>query len=229
MKLDKRRFFNATLPSFSMERKPGIKLVVFDMDGTLVYHTTSMIQLTRFMHDSDIMEIIEHKYRNSILSYREVVDISAVLLKGLSLLDGQKVYRKISKISNIKQVVEKLHSAGIPCILLTNGPSFMAEFFKQEFNFDSVSGTGIQFKRGKCTGKVKRYFEGKAEFVKNYCKKHHIPLSSVIAIGDSISDAELFGVLGKSIAINYDHNLEGKASYYLKTKDLRQVLQFILQ
>jgi phosphoserine phosphatase len=206
-----------------------IKLVVFDMDGTLIYHTSSMIQLTKFMHDSDIMEIIEHKYRNSILSYREVVDISAVLLRDLSLVDAQKVYQKISKIHNIRAVIEELHSKGIPCILLTNGPKFMADFFQQEFQFDAVGGTQIEFKKGKCTGKVKRYFEGKVEFVKNYCKSNHLSMKDVIAIGDSISDQALFDVLGKSIAINYDHNLEGKASYYLKTQDLRKVLPYIFQ
>ena len=47
-----------------------------------------------------------------------------------------------------------------------------------------------------------------------------------IAVGDSTSDVDIFKFVGKSIAINYSRALSGKASVYIKTEDLKDIIPF---
>jgi len=54
-------------------------------------------------------------------------------------------------------------------------------------------------------------------------------MEHTIAIGDSLTDVNAFQSVGRSIAINYDSNLDNKASFYLNTDSLLNILEFFIK
>ena len=65
---------------------------------------------------------------------------------------------------------------------------------------------------------------GKIACLEDYCAKQKIEPTECIAVGDGASDMPLFAHCRASIAVNYAPAVLGKATHYLKTDDMADVL-----
>ena len=61
----------------------------------------------------------------------------------------------------------------------------------------------------------------------DFCAKNNFRMDHCIAIGNSGSDIDVFNNCSKSIAINYSDALIGKASEYINTDDLSDIIDII--
>jgi len=79
---------------------------------------------------------------------------------------------------------------------------------------------------GRFTGEITTHLgdTGKLNILVDFCRRHGIGLNQCVAIGDSESDIEVFENCGRSIAINHSEALEGKASEYILTDDLSDII-----
>jgi phosphoserine phosphatase len=121
-----------------------VKLVVFDLDQTLIYDIDS-VMLPCIIHDKcyEANEIDKKEIDGSI-HWIEADHLKAVLLKGLSInLLKENLIKVIKPIRNIKTTIDKLHDYGIKCILITAGPiqvaKIVSEYWGIDYYFGSVS------------------------------------------------------------------------------------------
>lgn len=204
-----------------------IETVCFDMDGTLIRNTDSVRYLCMLNNNLEELEKIECLQNEGSITWIESDYLKAKLIKGLELKEVKNQYKNhIQYIKNIKQVLLCLKEKRIISALITAGPIQVAEILGTEFGFDSVYGSEYEVKNDKFTGGIATHLgnEGKLNCLKELCAMNSIGLDHCVAIGDSESDIVIFRNCGRSIAINYSDTLKGKASEYIITNDLADIM-----
>lgn len=206
------------------------KLVCFDLDDTLIRDIHSVMYLC--VLNNKIEEIIEIEKReaNGEFAWIEADYYKAKLAQGLDIEKISAEFNHILKpIDNILNVIAELQKLGFKCILVTAGPKQVAEAACNIWGLDGYYGSDYEVIDGKFTGRIINHIgdKGKISCLKEYCDKYEINPNNCIAIGDGTSDIPLFEYCGCSIAINYSKVTIGKATHYIKTDDLSDILNFI--
>lgn len=207
----------------------GFCLACFDMDGTLIRNTNSVRYLCCLNGKEDEVLEIEKREGRKEISWIDADYLKAKLLEGLEIKYVKEEFdKRIELISGIDQVMRYIKSKDIKTILVTSGPIQVANILGEKYGFDEIYGSIYEVKNGCFTGKIIKHLgdRGKLKSLLSFCKKHQIDLQKCIAIGDSDSDIEIFRKCGKSIAINYSDVLIGKASVYIKTDNLEDILKY---
>ncbi len=207
-----------------------IKAVSFDMDGTLIRNTDSVRYLCMLNNKLKELEGIQGRENDGSISWIEADYLKAKLIKGLELEAIKDNFAKIIQlIQNIDKVLSFLKQRQIGSVLITAGPTQVADILGKKFGFDNVYGSEYEVKNHKFTGKIITHLgdDGKLNCLTDYCIKSGISLEHCVAVGDSESDIAIFGKCGRSIAINYSDALTGKASEYIITDDLFEVTDIL--
>ena len=208
-----------------------IKLVCFDLDDTLTRDIHSVMFLCMLNGNYEQLLEIEKREMNDEFNWIEADYHKAALLKGLDESEISKKFDDILKpLKNISSVVNALHQNEIQSILITAGPTQVAKAAKEKWGFDDYYGSNYETENGIFTGKILEHLgdAGKVACLKNYCAKHNIHSSECIAVGDGASDIPLFEYCRASIAINYSPSVKGKATNYLQTDDLFDIMRYIV-
>lgn len=206
------------------------KIACFDMDGTLILNTNSVEYLCTINNKKYQFGIIDREGIEKGLSWIETDYIKAELMRGLSVEKISYLFDKyIVLIQGIEETVAYLKEKGFKVILVTSGPTVVAELVAKRYGFDMYFGSEYEVKDGLMTGKIIKHTGkfGKLSCLTEYCKEIGSSYDKCIAIGDGFSDIDLFEKCGKSVAINYEPCVEGKAGCYIKTGDLKDIIKFI--
>ncbi|WP_432662986.1 HAD family phosphatase [Wukongibacter baidiensis] len=207
------------------------KIACFDMDGTLITNTNSVEYLCILNGKEREVKEIESKEEKDEISWIDADYLKAKLFTGLEVKKVEEEFEKhIRLIDNIGEVIEDLKKHDIKSILVTAGPIQVAEVLGRKFKFDKIYGSLYGIENRCFTGEILKHLgdSGKLESLTDYCSENKVTLDEVIAIGDSASDIKVFEKCAKSIAINYSYKLEGKASVYLRTDNLEDILEHIV-
>ena len=204
-----------------------IEAVCFDMDGTLIRNIDSVRYLCMLNDKLDELEEIEQREVDGSISWIESDYLKAELIEGLELAKAEDEFKHhIRLIENIDQVLSFLTKKRILSALITAGPIQVANILGAEFGFDCVFGSEYEVRDYKFTGKITSHpgNEGKLGCLEALCTTNGIRLNHCVAIGDSESDLVLFENCGRSIAVNYSDAVRGKASEYIITENLSDLV-----
>lgn len=208
----------------------GIKLVCFDLDGTLIREIHSVMLPCILNGKEKEHSIIQAQEESGLIDYITADYRRAELLSGLNVIDIRKHFLKVVKpLENIFDTVTSLHIQGIKCLLITVGPIQVANVVSDIYGFDGYYGSNYEVKNGRFTGKIIEYIraENKVNCLDNYCKKYNINPAECIAIGDGSTDIPVFRYCGKSIAINASDEAKEIATYSVDTNNLSDVINYI--
>ena len=205
------------------------RVVAFDLDGTLLRGTTVSLRLAEWTGTAEAHRDLETRFSAGEISNAVIADTSGAWLADRALTDAATVLDDGPWIDGIGETVDALHADGAEVLLATITWRFAAECLAERFGFDAVSGTEMEVRDGRLTGKVSRQFDewDKLAFVEGYCRERGVPLSETAAVGDSRSDVPLFGRVGFAIALNATDDARRAASVALDTEDLRDVLSLL--
>jgi len=80
------------------------------------------------------------------------------------------------------------------------------------------------------TGNILKHIgsSGKVESLEHYCQKFDCLPSECVAVGDGLSDYDIFNAVGCSIAINADEKLTNIADHSINTDNIMDIINFIL-
>lgn len=207
------------------------KLVCFDLDDTLIQHIHSVMLPCILNGKEKQHAIIQEQEENGEIDYIAADYKRAELLTGLRESTIKERLLEIAKpIENIAHVISALHEKNILSIVVTVGTKQVAKVVHDIWGFDGYYGSDYEVVNGIFTGKIKSYISAdkKIDCLKDFCKKNNIECKDCVAVGDGITDIPIFEFCGKSIAINYSPSIIGKATYYLKTQDLSDILNYII-
>ena len=169
-----------------------IRLVVFDMNGTLASKHTNLALAAANGRVEEAEEILRMR-ENGMIAMGDIP--STRLLRGLSVEKAKEVVDSIPPVENCKELITELHKRGIVCAIVTSGYTLAAESFAKRLNIDHVIANELIIQNGKLTGKLIKTIstqEDKVKTVLKLCKKLSLKPEEVAVIGDSLSDVKLF-------------------------------------
>ena len=207
----------------------GFSLCCFDLDGTLVTTTTVSLHLAEWVGQGELLVDLERRYASGEISNMEVADQHAGLLRGRTVTECWEQLETLPTIKGIAETVGWMRTHSIHPLLATVTWSLAADFFKEAYGFEAVTGCRMSESNGVLQGTIEQHIEAadKVEFVRAFAKERGFGLERCVAIGDSRSDIPLFEAVGMSIALNATPDAQEKATISLDTDDLRDVIPLI--
>jgi len=207
------------------------RLVVSDLDGTLVTGTTALNHLGAWIGHEAIVDGLEDKFARGEVSDREVAEGYAPFYEGVALADAVEVMSRIPSIDDIGLGVAMLRQRTVEAFLATVSWSFAAQALADLWGFTQVCGADLELDgaSGLFTGRVARHFEpeDKVAYVAEHCRRAGIGMDQVVAIGDGRSDLPLFRAVGFSVALNALSEARAAASVSVEEASFLAALQAV--
>lgn len=210
-------------------KKP--KLVVFDVDGTLVKIASSW----RFLHERlgtwDEGKQHAEQFFQGAITYEDWAKLDASLWTGLKLQRIQQIFECLSYTDGAKEVIATLKRKGLKVILLSAGLTLVTKKVEKEVDADDAIANELKVKNGLVTGyvRVNVSVTNKDKVLQQILKKFDLTMEECAAVGDDETLIPLFERVGLSIAFNSRNEIvKNKADFIVEGNDLRRVLPFLL-
>ncbi len=209
-----------------------IKLVVFDMDGTIIEPRSSWAMIHEYFgtDNSEMLQMyIEHK-----ISDKEFVKADIELWNNKSDKPVNEKYinsilDKAKPREGAKELISSLHEANIKTVILSGGIQYLANKWAKEWNMDkALANDLIDDENGNLTAIIKSSGHNKGPVMEEMIKEYNFRKNEIAAIGDTVVDIPTFERAGLSIAVNTeDERVISKANYHLKG-NLSELIKLIL-
>ena len=209
-----------------------IKLVVFDMDGTIIEPRSSwaMIHDHFGTDNSEMLQMyIEHK-----ISDKEFVKADIALWNSKSNRPVNEEYinsilDKAKPRKGAEELISSLHEENIKTMILSGGIQYLADKLAKKWNMDdALANDLIDDSEGNLTAVIKSSGHNKGPVMEGMIEKYNLSKNEIAAIGDTVVDIPTFERAGLSVAVNTeDERVISKATYHLKG-DLSELTKLIL-
>jgi HAD superfamily PSPase-like hydrolase len=207
-----------------------IKLVVFDMDGTLLKPRSCWAQIhEHFGTDNrDMLKLyVEHKISDQefvkadVKTWEEKSDVKVDEKYVNSILD------QIEPRDGAEELVVGLHNKGIETIFLTGGIKFLADKWAKQWNMKKPLANDLIDGKNGLMVHVNASGHAKGPVMDQLLKKMELSKEDVAAVGDTVVDLPLFERAGLSIAVNTNQKDVFENANYHHNGDLRELINII--
>lgn len=184
------------------------KLVVFDMDNTLLKGRFIDVCADKFGFKKELMNIRSSETDAIILTKR-----IATLLKGKTINELIEIVDSIKIIEGTKEIIIELKKRGYIVGIISDSYDCITNHIKIKLGMDFSLSNELEFSKSICTGEVKIpsfLFSSQKSICKHsLCKtnallcileKYNIPKENCISIGDSMNDLCMIKEAGLGIA-----------------------------
>lgn len=208
------------------------KLVIFDMDGTLLKGRAIVAFAEKKGLTSQLSAILQLPHQ----PYERSLEI-AQLLKGLQYQELLNVFQKIPLQEHAETVVRILQDKQIKTALVTDGYQRFANDLKKRLGLDYAFANRLMIHDGIITGELlfqnkelkqnsdgRIYSINKQSILDFLCMILDISPNEVIAIGDGNVDIDMISAAGVGIAYRASPDVRNHAD--VTTDDLRLILQY---
>ncbi|MGC8831405.1 MAG: HAD-IB family phosphatase [Thermoproteota archaeon] len=180
-----------------------IRIIFFDLDGTLVEEDSSWRLLHRFLGTDDLATKALKKFSRGEINYEEFVKHDVGLWpKGLPKTFFEQIFSRARIRHDSRSLFKRLKEQGVLRVIVTSGLDVLAKKVCRELEADECVSNEMVFDAKDCfTGVVKVNVDPsrKAEVLTNICRKYSIPLNEAGAVGDTVYDKSMFKVVSMSI------------------------------
>jgi phosphoserine phosphatase SerB len=212
----------------------NIKLVLFDMDGTLLDGRT----IQKFAEEKGFQNELQCLLKSEKKFYEITIDI-AKLLKEMKKTELLKIFRKIPLQDNVEKVIQTLKSKNIKTAIITDSYQFVADDLKKRLKIDYAFANNLVSENGRFTGEIilnnkelieepinkEIYSICKSCVLEDICDKLYISQNEVIAVGDGFVDIGMLKKSGIGIAFNAPEKVQKHAD--VTTNNLIDILEYI--
>lgn len=209
-----------------MNRK--IRLVVFDLDGTL----TPVDSLWRYLHEAlgtwELGKVAAHKHRRGEITYKEWAETDAGYWAGTPLLEVKKITDEIPYRQGVREVFEELRQKKVKTAILSAGLSLLAEKAAKDLRADFAIANELKSNDGRLTGGiiVKVGIMEKKRIIEELAADLGIPLSDVALVGDRAFDLSHPECLRIAFRPK-DDQTRREADAIVEDDDLSRILPFL--
>jgi phosphoserine phosphatase len=168
----------------------NIRLVVFDLDGTL----TPVDSLWRYLHEAfgtwDFGKIAAQKYRRGEITYKEWAETDAGYWAGAPLSEVKEILERIPYRRGAREVFQELKQRKVKTAILSAGLSLLAEKVASDLGADFAIANELQSNDGRLTGGiiVRVGVSDKKRIIEQLAAKLQVLLSEVALVGDRAFD-----------------------------------------
>jgi phosphoserine phosphatase len=206
----------------------NIRLVVFDLDGTL----TPVDSLWRYLHEAfgtwDLGKVAAQKYRRGEITYKEWAETDAGYWAGAPLSEVMGILQGIPYRQGAREVFQELKQRKVKTAILSAGLSLLADKAANDLGADFAIANELQSNDGRLTGGivVRVGVSDKKRIIEKLAAKLEIPLSDVALIGDRAFDlpnSECLRIAFKP----KDDDARQEADFIVEDDDLSRVLPYL--
>ena len=211
----------------------NIKLVVFDMDGTLLQPRSSWAQIhDHFGTDNtEMLQLyIDHKITDEEFVKADIKLWNSNSKKTVNEEYINSIMDKIKPLKGAEILIKELHKENIKTVILSGGIQYLADRWMNKWNMDyALANELIDDDKGNLTAIINSSGHNKGPMMDKIIKKYNYKKNQVAAVGDTIVDIPMFDRAGLAIAVNTDDKkVIEKADYHLKG-DLRELKNLIIK
>lgn len=214
------------------------KLIVFDMDGTLLEGRTIQVLAERHR----FAEALEKIQKNPGLhGYQKSEKISA-LLKGIHQDEIVKAVSEMKTIKNWRETIDELKHQEHVLGIISDGYKVACDYLVKKMGLDFAVANKLDIDRKRVlTGKISMplgWEKANCTCKISVCKRYHleklsekfeIPLSNTVVVGDTVSDLCMIERAGVGIAMMpKDEILKEKSDIVIDKHDLSKIIPVIL-
>ncbi|MGY5876047.1 MAG: HAD family phosphatase [Candidatus Thorarchaeota archaeon] len=208
-----------------------IKLVVFDVDGTLTRHSSIWWRLHEHFGTEDEGRAYYNQYFAGEITYDEWADLDAGLWTGKSVEAVLDVVRNSELVPGAIETISTLRDHGIHLAILSGGLDILANDIASRLGIDYVLTNLLEHSNGVLTGKVENLvgWGDKAKEILQICEHFGVSLGETAFIGDGQNDVGVFSVVGLPIAfMPEDKEVAEAAQIVIESNDLRLIIPHII-
>jgi phosphoserine phosphatase len=208
-----------------------IRLVVFDVDGTLTKHNSVWWRLHEHFGTTVEGKLYYNQYFAGEINYEQWADLDAGLWKGKTLEEVMEVVHATQLAPGAKETIQILKDNDLKTAILSGGLDIMANDIGRRVGIDYVLTNTLYHQDGVLTGEVENLvaWGDKSEVIPQINAHFEIPLEKTAFIGDGRNDMSVFKVVGLSIAYNpEDQEVADSADVVIRKDDLRAILPHVI-
>ena len=212
----------------------AIKLVLFDMDGTLLDGRT----IQKFAEKKGFKNELDQILKSKNKFYQITIEI-AKLLKDMRKDELLEIFRDMSLQENAIKVIQYLKKRNIKTAIVTDSYQFVADDLRKRLDIDYSFANNLLSKNGVFTGEIEMhnnkkiidpinneiYSICKSCVMEKLCKDLDISEKEVIAVGDGIVDIGMLYESGVGIAFKASDIVKKYAN--VTTNNLIDILNYI--
>jgi len=202
------------------------RLVVFDMDGTIV-DSEIIDELAKAAGvGKRVSELTAQGMRGEI-DFKESLKKRVAMLRGLSENTLQRIRDEMRLTHGSEELINALKSMGYKIALISGGFTYFTDALKERLGFDYAYANDLVIKNGKVTGEIKgRVIDSKrkAEIMNELAKRENISREDIIAIGDGANDQIMLKNAGLGIAFNAKEVLKKVADGSITKNNLKGLM-----
>jgi len=211
------------------------KMAVFDMDNTVLKGRFIYEAAEKFHFSKELLDIISANDESFLMT-----KLIAKLLKGFNIKQLIAVADGMDVVDDSAAVVEELKKRGYVVGIVSDSYNFVAAQVANRIGAHFSVANELEFSRAKATGEVKVpscfIKTSRSKCNHNFCKsnvllhlseQYDIPLSNIVAIGDSENDVCMIKHAGIGVAFCSDNKLlNSVADKVIRERNFAPVLEF---
>lgn len=202
------------------------RLVVFDMDGTIVDEEI-IDEMARVAGVGKEVSEITAKGMEGKIEFKESLKKRVSMLKGMPVSKLKKIRDNMKLTPGSEELIRTLRDMGFKLALISGGFSYFTDALKEKLGFDYAYGNELVIKNGKLTGEISGKIidsKRKAQILAELAKKEGIPKSEIVAIGDGANDRIMLKNAGLGIAFNAKDILKETADGSITKTNLKGLM-----
>ena len=208
-----------------------VRLVVFDVDGTLTQHSSIWWRLHEIFDTTKDGRVYFDQYFAGEINYQKWSDLDAALWTGRPLSAVIEAVKNTKLVQGAKETIDALHDNGIDTAILSGGLDIMADSIATRVGIDFVLTNKLLSKDGKLLGVVENVvgWADKDQHIHTILEHFDVSLQQTAFVGDGRNDLSVFKIVGLSIAFNPKENEVAEAAdVVIRDDDLRAILPYII-
>ena len=211
------------------------KLVLFDMDGTLLKDRGIFVIAEKLGFYNELLEMFKYSGNDF---YKKSIEI-ATLSKGFTTDEYLEIFRQVPYSKNAEKVIGELKNKNIKTAIATDSYQLLADDIKERLGIDYAFANNLITNDGIITGELelsnkelkKDFSSGriysicKSCVLEQLCDDLNISTDEAIAVGDGRVDIGMIKKAGLGIAYRAPEDVQEQAD--IATDELSTILKYI--
>ncbi|MDN3023741.1 HAD-IB family phosphatase [Streptomyces sp. S.PB5] len=204
------------------------RLHLFDLDGTLLYGTSSPVEISRQLGLEAETVALDQAISAGLIEPPEYAARVRELWAELTEAHVSAAFEGAPWLAGIRDVWEEIRQNGDYCAVVSLSPSF---FVERLIDWGAHAAHGSRFPAVPFTEPVDPAgilsAAAKVLIADRLCEEFGVTRADCVAYGDSSSDRDLFGAVPVSVAVNADSHLSGLATHVYTGGDLWDAYELV--